>query len=129
MKSLSKKKEKMTAEKRKGIDFLSEVELTEESQYEGVCKKSLRDFHKTRPSGSGVPGVTKEESTESEDESWGRDEDDSNNYHDSKSEGSDQERDNGDDNTQSDSEKGSDSEHETDENELGFESDQEKNEE
>nr|GEV13462.1 hypothetical protein [Tanacetum cinerariifolium] len=45
------------------------------------------------------------------------------------SEGSDQERDSGDDNTQSDSEKGSDYEHKTDENEMGSKSDQEKNEE
>ncbi|GJY91025.1 hypothetical protein Tco_0506221 [Tanacetum coccineum] len=57
MMSLSKKKEKMTVEKRKGIDLLSEVALTDEAQYEEVRKKSLRDFHKTHPSGSGT--VTK----------------------------------------------------------------------
>ncbi|GJW59312.1 hypothetical protein Tco_0106043 [Tanacetum coccineum] len=57
VKSLSKKKEKMTVEKRKGIDLLSEVALTKEAQYEEVHKKSLRDFHKTHPSGSGT--VTK----------------------------------------------------------------------
>nr|GEX32628.1 hypothetical protein [Tanacetum cinerariifolium] len=133
VKSLSKKKEKMTVEKRKGIDLLSEVALTKEAQYEEVSKKSLRDFHKTRLSGSGtvtkiapsavkikpsvtnegicakpgVPDVTEEESTKS----------------------NDQERDNGDENTQSDSEKGSYFRHETDENELGSESDQEENEE
>ncbi|GKG36901.1 hypothetical protein Tco_0447074, partial [Tanacetum coccineum] len=78
----------MTVEKRKGIDLLSEVALTEEAQYEEVSKKSLRNFHKTHPSGSGivtsaakikpyvtnegtgakpgVPDVTEEESTESE---------------------------------------------------------------
>ncbi|GJV72188.1 hypothetical protein Tco_1492183 [Tanacetum coccineum] len=55
--SLSKKKEKVTVEKGKGIDLLSEVEFTEEAQYEEVRKKSLRDFHKTHPSGSGT--VTK----------------------------------------------------------------------
>ncbi|GJS15227.1 retrovirus-related pol polyprotein from transposon TNT 1-94 [Tanacetum coccineum] len=55
--SLSKKKEKVTIEKRKGIELLSEVALTEEAQYEEVHKKSLRDFHKTHPSGSGI--VTK----------------------------------------------------------------------
>ncbi|GJW82341.1 hypothetical protein Tco_0146316 [Tanacetum coccineum] len=148
---LSKKKEKMTVEKLKGIELLSEVALTEEAQYEEVRKKSLRDFHKTHPSGSGivtsaakikpsvtnegtgakpgVPNVTQEESTESEAESWGRDEDDSNNDHDSSSEANDQESDSGDNNTQSDNEKGSDSEHETDENETGSESDQEENEE
>ncbi|GKG32340.1 hypothetical protein Tco_0429850, partial [Tanacetum coccineum] len=55
--SLSKKKEKMIVEKRKGIDLLSEVPLTEEAQYKEVRKKSLRDFHKTHPSSSGT--VTK----------------------------------------------------------------------
>ncbi|GKF93100.1 hypothetical protein Tco_0279819, partial [Tanacetum coccineum] len=86
--SLSKKKEKMTVEKRKGLELLSEVALTEEAQCEEVRKKSLRDFHKTHPSGSGivtsaakikpsvtnegtdakpgVPDVTEEESTGSE---------------------------------------------------------------
>ncbi|GJT02084.1 hypothetical protein Tco_0823253 [Tanacetum coccineum] len=125
--SLSKKKEKITVEKRKGINLLSKVGLTKDAQYEEVRKKSLRDFHKTHPSSSGtvtklapsaakikpsvtnegtgaksrVPDVTEEESTESEAESWGRDEDDSNNDRESRN-----------------------SEHETDENETGFESDQ-----
>ncbi|GJS13561.1 hypothetical protein Tco_0408033, partial [Tanacetum coccineum] len=54
---LSKKKEKMTLEKRKGIDLLFEVALTEEAQYEEARQKSLKDFHKTHPSGSGT--VTK----------------------------------------------------------------------
>nr|GEV17650.1 retrovirus-related Pol polyprotein from transposon TNT 1-94 [Tanacetum cinerariifolium] len=138
--SLSKKKEKVTVKKRKGINFLSEVALTKEAQYEEVRKKSLRDFHKTHPSGSGIVtssakikpsianegngakpwvlDVTEEESTKSEVESWGRDKDDNNNDHDSISKCSDQESDSGDDNTQSDKEKGSDSEHETDENET-----------
>ncbi|GKF55081.1 hypothetical protein Tco_0165421, partial [Tanacetum coccineum] len=133
VKSLSKKKEKMSVEKRKGIDLLSEVALTEEARYKEVRKKSLRDFHKSHPSGSGtvtkiapiatkikpsitnegtgvkpgVPNVTEEESTKR----------------------SDQERDSGDDNTQSDSGKGLDSKHETDENESGSASDQEENEE
>ncbi|GKB59061.1 hypothetical protein Tco_0915247 [Tanacetum coccineum] len=111
--SLSKKKDKITVEKRKGIDFLSKVALTEEAQYEEVHKKILRDFHKTHLNGSGI----------------GRDEDDINDDRDLRSEGSDQESDSGDDNTQFDNEKGSDSKHETDENETGSESDQEENEE
>ncbi|GKG58362.1 hypothetical protein Tco_0592141, partial [Tanacetum coccineum] len=49
VKSLSKKKEKITVEKHKGIDSLSEVALTEEAQYEEDQKKSYRDFHKTHP--------------------------------------------------------------------------------
>ncbi|GJU97845.1 hypothetical protein Tco_1327116 [Tanacetum coccineum] len=155
VKSLSKKKEKMTVEKRKGIDLLSEVALTEEAQYEEIRKKSLRDFHKTHLSGSGtiiklapsaakikpsvanegtgaklgVPDVTKEESTESEVESWERDKDDNNNNYNSRSEGSYQERDSGDENTQSDSKNRLDFGRETDENESSSESDQEENEE
>nr|GFC42573.1 hypothetical protein [Tanacetum cinerariifolium] len=52
--SLSKKKEKVTVEKRKRIDLLSEVALTEEAQYEEVRKKSMRDFQKTHPSCSAI---------------------------------------------------------------------------
>ncbi|GJY73378.1 hypothetical protein Tco_0477809 [Tanacetum coccineum] len=97
---LSKKKEKMTLEKRKEIDLLSEVALTEEAQYEEVRQKSLRDFHKTYLSGSGtvtktapsaakikpfvtnegtcvklgVPDVTEEESSERDDKKEVKDE-------------------------------------------------------
>ncbi|GJY76835.1 hypothetical protein Tco_0481951 [Tanacetum coccineum] len=117
--SSSKRKEKVDVARGKRIELLSEVTLTEDTQYEEVRRKSLRDFHKTHPSGSGTvtktapsatkikpsiinegtgakPGVsdvTEDESTESEAESWGNDEDDSNNEHDSRSERSDQERD------------------------------------
>ncbi|GJV24401.1 reverse transcriptase domain-containing protein [Tanacetum coccineum] len=118
--SFSKKKENMTIEKRKGIKLLSKVALTEEAQYEKFHKKSLRDFHKTHPSGSGIvtkiapnaakikPSVTNEGTSAK----LGVLDSDS-----------------GDDNTQSGKEKGSDSEHETDGNETGSESDQEENEE
>ncbi|GJW06973.1 hypothetical protein Tco_1569396 [Tanacetum coccineum] len=152
---LSKKKEKMTVEKRNGIDLLSEVALTKEAQYEEASKKSLRAFHKTHPSGSGtiiktapsaakikpsvtnegtgvktgVPDVTEEESSKSEAKSWGNDGNDSNDDHDSSGEDSDQENDSDDDKTRSDNENESDSKHETDENESGSESDQEENEE
>nr|GEU34160.1 hypothetical protein [Tanacetum cinerariifolium] len=118
-------------------------------------KKSLRDFHKTHLSGSGtvtkttlsaakikqsvtnegtaikpeVLDVIKEESSKSEVESWGNDEDNINNEQDSKSEGSNKENDSDNKNTQSDSEKGLDSEHEIDENESDSESYQEVEEE
>nr|GEW47661.1 hypothetical protein [Tanacetum cinerariifolium] len=52
-----KTNEKITVENCKGINLLSEVALTKESQYEEVRKKSLRDFYKTHPSGYGT--VTK----------------------------------------------------------------------
>nr|GEV34557.1 hypothetical protein [Tanacetum cinerariifolium] len=92
---LSKKKEKVDVARGKGIELLSEVALTEEAQYKEVQRKSLRDFHKTHPSGFGtvtktaptaakikpyvtnkgtsveleVPDVTKEESSDSKAES------------------------------------------------------------
>ncbi|GKF59942.1 hypothetical protein Tco_0176728, partial [Tanacetum coccineum] len=77
----------------------------------------------------GVLDVTEEESSESEVESWGNDEDDSNNEQDSSDEDNDQENDSDDDKTQSNDENESDSDHETDENESGLEFDQEENEE
>nr|GFC49701.1 hypothetical protein [Tanacetum cinerariifolium] len=85
----SKRKEKVDVARGKGIDLLYEVALTEVAQMKEVRKKSLRDFHKSHPSGSGsvvekpqsvkkitppvtsegtgdkpgVPDVTKDEST------------------------------------------------------------------
>ncbi|GKD73872.1 hypothetical protein Tco_1332154, partial [Tanacetum coccineum] len=106
VKSLSKKKEKMTVEKRKGIDLLSEVALTEEAYATKIKSSITNEGTGVKP---GVPDVTEEESTESESKSWGRDEDDSNNNRDSRSEGN--------------------SEHETDKNEMVSESNQEENEE
>nr|GEW89639.1 hypothetical protein [Tanacetum cinerariifolium] len=49
----SKRKEKVDVACGKGIDLLSEVALTEEAHMKEVRKKSLRDFHKSHPSGSG----------------------------------------------------------------------------
>ncbi|GJU39404.1 hypothetical protein Tco_1192361 [Tanacetum coccineum] len=104
-KSKQKEKGKCNVAHGKGIELLSDVALTEEAQIKEVKKKSLRDFHKTHPSGfgtvaedpprvamitpiitsegtgdkPGVPNVTNDESTESESKSWGNDEDDNNN--------------------------------------------------
>ncbi|GJV45881.1 hypothetical protein Tco_1430417 [Tanacetum coccineum] len=84
----SKRKEKVDVNRGKGIDILFEVALTEEAHMKEVRKKSLRDFHKTHPR---VPDVTKDNSTESESESWGNDEDNNNNEQESSNEGSEQE--------------------------------------
>nr|GEX33893.1 putative reverse transcriptase domain-containing protein [Tanacetum cinerariifolium] len=92
----------------------------------GTATKIAPSAAKIKPSvtneGTGAkPGVldmTEEESSESEVESWGIDEDDSNNNHESSNEGGDRESNSGDDNTQSDNEKGSDFEYETDKNET-----------
>ncbi|GKD88554.1 hypothetical protein Tco_1364061 [Tanacetum coccineum] len=124
---LSTKKKKVDVFRGKGIELLSEVALTEDAQYKEVQRKSMRDFHKTHPSGSGT--VTKTAPSVAKIKPSGNDEDDSNNEHDSSGEDSDQENDSDDDKTQSDNENESDSKHETDENESGSESDQVENEE
>ncbi|GJX05319.1 hypothetical protein Tco_0191235 [Tanacetum coccineum] len=116
-KSKRKVKEKVDVAHGKRIELLSDVALMEEAQMKEVRKKSLRDFHKTHPSGSGtvaedppsvakitppvisegtgdipgVPDVTNDDSSESESESWGNDEDDSNEEHVSSNEGSEEE--------------------------------------
>ncbi|GJV59371.1 hypothetical protein Tco_1465471 [Tanacetum coccineum] len=53
-KSKGKEKEKVDVAHGKGIELLSEVALTEKAQLKEVRKKSLRDFHMTHPSGSGI---------------------------------------------------------------------------
>nr|GEX20595.1 hypothetical protein [Tanacetum cinerariifolium] len=103
--SQSIRKKKVDVARGKGIDLLLEVARTKEAQMKKVRKKSLRDFHKSHPSSSssvaekppsvenitppvtnegtgdkpGVLDVTKDDFTESEYESWGNDDDDSNN--------------------------------------------------
>nr|GEW36460.1 uncharacterized mitochondrial protein AtMg00810-like [Tanacetum cinerariifolium] len=57
LKRVKKPDKKSTETRARGIDLLSEVALTEEALFEEVRKKSMRDFHKTRPSGSNT--VTK----------------------------------------------------------------------
>nr|GEW77801.1 retrotransposon protein, putative, Ty1-copia subclass [Tanacetum cinerariifolium] len=129
----------------------SDLVPVDEEPIKEVRKKSLRDFHKLHPSGSGtaaqkppkvykitlpvtsegsgdkpgVPDVTKDESTESESESWGNDKDDSNDENDSEKEGKDKENKSDDDETPSDNEKGSDSKQDSDGSESDSKSDQE----
>nr|GEW02175.1 hypothetical protein [Tanacetum cinerariifolium] len=93
------KKEKMDFNQGKGIELLSQVALTEDAQFKEVQRKRTG----VKP---GVLDVTKEELSESEVESWGNDEDDTNNKQDS-----------------------SDFEHETNESESGLDSDHEENKE
>nr|GEV22663.1 hypothetical protein [Tanacetum cinerariifolium] len=83
----SKRKEKVDVARGKGIDLLSEVALTKEAQMKEVRKKSLRDFHKSHPSGSGSvnerpPSVEKitplgNDDDDSNDEEGGEQENDS----------------------------------------------------
>ncbi|GJZ71703.1 hypothetical protein Tco_0635554, partial [Tanacetum coccineum] len=103
-KSKRKEKEKVDVALGKGIELLSDVALTKEAMMKEVRKKSLRDFHRTHPSGSGTV-----DSTESESESWGNDEDDSNNEQESSDESNnDQDEEYKDDEIKSDEEKGMD---------------------
>ncbi|GKB24984.1 hypothetical protein Tco_0864385 [Tanacetum coccineum] len=86
--SKRKEKEKVDAAHGKGIELLSEVALSEKSQMKEAIMKSLRDFHKTHPSGSGMvaekpPSVEKITPT-------GNDEDNSNNEQESSNESSKQ---------------------------------------
>ncbi|GJS33772.1 hypothetical protein Tco_0532154 [Tanacetum coccineum] len=117
-KQVKRPTKKSTTKPAIGIELISEVALTEEALMKEVRKKSLREFHKTHPSGSstvvvkppsvdkvtptvtsegtgdkpGVPDVTEDDSTESESESLGNDEDDSiNDDQDSSNEDSEQE--------------------------------------
>nr|GFA67193.1 hypothetical protein [Tanacetum cinerariifolium] len=132
----SKRKEKVDVAHGKGIELLSEVALAEKAQMKEVRKKEFDGISWTHPSGSGmivetppsvektkssvtsvgtsdklgVPNVTKDDSTESELESWGNDEDNIND----ENEGNDEENKSGDDKTPSNSEKGLNSEQDTD---------------
>ncbi|GJW31742.1 hypothetical protein Tco_0051774 [Tanacetum coccineum] len=136
-------KEKVDVSRGKGIDLLSKVALAKKAQLKEVRKKSLKDFHRTHPSGSSsvaekppsvkkikhsvisevtglkprVPDVTKYDSTENESESWGNNEDDTNDESDVASEHSDEDNESDEDETQSDNEEGSDFEHDIEENE------------
>ncbi|GKD31435.1 hypothetical protein Tco_1242213 [Tanacetum coccineum] len=84
-----KEKEKVDVAHGNGIELLSNVVLTEEAQIKEVRKKSLRDFHKTYPSGSST--VAKKPPSVEKITPTGNDEDDSNNDQESSNEGSDQE--------------------------------------
>ncbi|GJY72418.1 hypothetical protein Tco_0476121 [Tanacetum coccineum] len=85
----SKEKEKLDITRGKGIELLFEVALTEEAQMKEVRNKSLRDFHKTHPSGSGT--VAKKPPSIENITPTGNDDDDNNNDQDSSNEDSEKE--------------------------------------
>ncbi|GKA92934.1 hypothetical protein Tco_0814859 [Tanacetum coccineum] len=89
METKSKSKEKVDVTHGKGIELLSEIALTEEAQIKEVRKKSLRDFHKTHPSGSGT--ITEKPLRVDKITPTGNDEDDSKDKKESSNEGSEQE--------------------------------------
>ncbi|GJZ38611.1 hypothetical protein Tco_0585174 [Tanacetum coccineum] len=88
VKTKSTGKEKVDVSRGKGIDLLSEVALAEKAQLKEVRKKSLRDFHKTHPSGFGI--VAEKPPSDEKITPTGNDEDDSNDEQESKDESSEQ---------------------------------------
>nr|GEW78289.1 uncharacterized mitochondrial protein AtMg00810-like [Tanacetum cinerariifolium] len=94
-------KEKVDVARGKGIDLLSKVALTEEAQMKEIRKKSLRDFHKSHPSGSS--SVTKKQPSVEKITTPGNDDDDDDN---NDEEGSEQENDS--EEHESDSDQGTD---------------------
>ncbi|GJZ02003.1 hypothetical protein Tco_0519964, partial [Tanacetum coccineum] len=149
-KTKGKGKEKVDVAHGKGIELLSDVSLTDKALMKEVRKKSLRDFHKTHPGGSGttakeppsvekttptvtskgtgdkprVPDVTYDDSTKSKSKSWGNNEDDSN-HEDRKTDNEGSEKENASDEHESDSEQDDDDDDDDDDQE-NKESDQEK---
>ncbi|GKE14886.1 hypothetical protein Tco_1422463 [Tanacetum coccineum] len=97
-KSKRKEKEKLDVAHGKVIELLSEVAMSEKAQIKEARMKSLRDFHKTHPSGSGTvaekpPSVENITPTGQVKElviNQGNDEDDSNNKQESSDESSKQ---------------------------------------
>nr|GEV71643.1 hypothetical protein [Tanacetum cinerariifolium] len=112
LETMSKGKEELDVTRGKGIDLLSE---THPSGSGMVAKKPPR-VDKITPTITnegtgdkpGVPDVTNDDSTKSESESWGNDEDNSNTQQDSSNESSEQENEKSDDVIKSDEEKGMD---------------------
>nr|GEW09669.1 hypothetical protein [Tanacetum cinerariifolium] len=119
----SKRKEKVDVARGKGIELLYEIALAEKAQMKESQVKELVINQ------GWVLDVTKDDSTESESESWGNDEDDNNDENDSKDEGNNKENKIDDDKTPFDSEKGSDSEQDSDRSESDSESDRQEDEE
>ncbi|GKA73541.1 hypothetical protein Tco_0779843 [Tanacetum coccineum] len=127
-KSKGKEKEKVDVAHGKGIELLSEVALSEKAQMKEAKKKSLRDFHKTRPSGSCTvaekppsvekitPTITSEGTSNkpgvldvtNDDSSENSDQDEESNDDDQEQEDFDQENESEDDEMKSDEEQGKD---------------------
>ncbi|GJZ32671.1 hypothetical protein Tco_0578107 [Tanacetum coccineum] len=103
--SVSKKKAPAKAERGKGIELLSDAALLEEAQLKKTLRKSKQETHKLQASGSNtskgtgvkprVPDVSKADSSDSDNESWGDSEDESDDVHDE--DGIDDDDGNGDD--------------------------------
>ncbi|GKC90392.1 hypothetical protein Tco_1151041 [Tanacetum coccineum] len=87
-KSKRKEKEKVDVAHGKGIELLSEVALFEKAQMKEARMKSLRDFHKNHPSGSGT--VAEKPLNVEKITPTGNNEDDNNNKQESSNESSKQ---------------------------------------
>ncbi|GJR61624.1 hypothetical protein Tco_1503786 [Tanacetum coccineum] len=110
---LRKEKEKVDVVHGKGIELLSKVALSEKAQMKEVRKKSLRDFHKTHPSGSGTvaekpPSVEVNTTVHNEEQESDLVQDEESNDDDQEEEEFDQENESEDDEIKSDEEQGMD---------------------
>ncbi|GKD11388.1 hypothetical protein Tco_1191073 [Tanacetum coccineum] len=115
-KSVSKKIAPAKTDRGKGIELLSDAALLEDAQLKKTLRKSKRETHKLQASGSsegadfesevpdeqtgktkdtsegtgvkpGVPDVSKEDSSDSDDDSWGNSEDENDDFNDEDDDG------------------------------------------
>nr|GEZ04665.1 hypothetical protein [Tanacetum cinerariifolium] len=110
----SKRKEKVDVSRGKGINMLSEVALSEEAQMKEVRKKSLRDFHKSYPSGNEQENDSEEHESDSEQDTNGSESDSASDQQDDdddevKDDDDDEDDDNNDDKSEGDEDRGMDS--------------------
>nr|GEW51603.1 hypothetical protein [Tanacetum cinerariifolium] len=111
IKSVSKKKAPAKTNRGKGIELLSDAALLEDAQLKKTLRKSKQEAHKLQASGSsegadfklkvpdeqtdktkdtsegtyvklGVPDMSKEDSSDSDEDSWGNNENESDDFHD-----------------------------------------------
>nr|GEW29636.1 hypothetical protein [Tanacetum cinerariifolium] len=81
-KSVSKKKAPAKIGKDKGIELLSDATLLKEAQMKKSLKKSKRQTHNLQASGSRVPDVSKDDSSDNNNDSWGDGEEESDDVND-----------------------------------------------
>nr|GEX29861.1 hypothetical protein [Tanacetum cinerariifolium] len=80
--SVSKKKAPAKADRRKGIELLSDAAILKKAQIKKALRKSRQDTHKLQASGSRVLDVLKANSSDSDNESWGDSEDETDDIND-----------------------------------------------
>nr|GEX22706.1 reverse transcriptase domain-containing protein [Tanacetum cinerariifolium] len=111
-KSVSKKKAPAKADRGKGIELLSNVALLDDAQLKKTLRKSKQETHKLQASDSRtgvkleVPDVSKEDSSDSDDDSWGNSEDENDDFNDEDDDGVNDDDNGNDDNSGNDDDGG-----------------------